>query len=205
MKGYIGITAHHWWNYIKDKNIPEVNFWNKKKTFKVLEAGDYFFFLKKNEPGENGERAVVGYAEYVRFEYLEPETAWEKYTNGNGHPNKEKFIDSMGSTLSADNLENIGCIILKDYKSFDTPVYLSDLKIDFATSIVSGKSITEEECKNILAASADKKISNINIPLEPFAVKELNGLVKVVCGKCKCEFEKASRCPECGQLVKFEE
>lgn len=112
----------------------------------------------------------------------------------------------MGSTLSADNLENIGCIILKDYKSFDEPVYLSDLKIDFAPSIVSGKSITEEECKNILAAaSAENKISNINIPLEPFAIKELNGLVKVVCGKCKSEFEKASRCPECGQLVKFEE
>lgn len=206
MKGYIGVTSYAWWNYLKNKNVPEINFWNKKKTFKVLESGDYFFFLKKNEPGENGERAVVGYAEYVRFECLEPLEAWDKYTIGNGHPDKEEFINSMGSTLSADSLDSIGCIILQNYKALDSPVYLSDLGIDFANSIVSGKSISEEECNTILNSSsgAVKKI-DINIPLAPIDVQNIDGKVKVICGNCKSEFDKASRCPDCGQLVKYEE
>lgn len=59
MKGYIGVTSSDWWNYLKNKKINIINFWNRKESFNVIERGDVFFFLKKNDLNETGERAVV--------------------------------------------------------------------------------------------------------------------------------------------------
>ena len=45
--------------------------------------------------------------------------------------------------------------------------------------------------------------SNINVPMNPQAIKRLQyGTLQYVCGRCGAEFKKAPRCPECGQLVK---
>lgn len=203
MKGYIGVTAHVWWDYLKDKNIDVINFWNKKKAFKVLDTGDYFFFLKKNGPKENGERYVVGYAEFDDFEYIDLDEAWDKYQQGNGHPDKEDFVKSMGSTLGDSQLTQIGCILLRRYKKFKTPVLLSEVGIEFANSIVSGKSIDEIECRTLLEAGEKSVSDDINSLLEPDMIEERNGTIKVTCAKCKNIFEKASRCPECGQLIKY--
>lgn len=39
----------------------------------------------------------------------------------------------------------IGCIILSDFQVFDNPVYLSNINIEFANGVMSGRSINEEE------------------------------------------------------------
>ncbi|PEE73604.1 hypothetical protein COM81_27770 [Priestia megaterium] len=44
----------------------------------------------------------------------------------------------------------IGCIILSDFQTFDNPVYLSDIGIEFKKTVVSGKSIMETEINAIL-------------------------------------------------------
>ena len=72
MKGYIGITAREWFEYLSSKdNIYEVNFWRKNtNNFRALDKGDPFFFLVKNEKNNRGERAVLGKATYERFEVM---------------------------------------------------------------------------------------------------------------------------------------
>lgn len=45
----------------------------------------------------------------------------------------------------------------------------------------------------------------INVPLKPLGTHEVNGVVTVVCGNCENELIKAERCPECGQLILYEQ
>ena len=102
MKGYIGVTDPKWWSYIKNSNLTEVNYWCKK-SFQVIEEGDFFFFLKRKSQGEKGERHVVGCAKFVRFECLNPIDAWKKYGEGNGHPTQTLFLENMENTLHSED------------------------------------------------------------------------------------------------------
>lgn len=47
-------------------------------------------------------------------------------------------------------------------------------------------------------------IDDINFPMEPENTLALSdGTIRYICGRCRTEFNKAPRCPECGQLVKI--
>lgn len=49
----------------------------------------------------------------------------------------------------------------------------------------------------------NEPISDINTPLRPKStVRKTDGTIRIACGRCGYLFIKASRCPECGQLVK---
>ena len=46
-KGHIGVTDNKWAKFISENDIETVNFWYKKYSFKAINQGDIFFFLKK--------------------------------------------------------------------------------------------------------------------------------------------------------------
>ncbi|MER1985732.1 MAG: HNH endonuclease [Solibacillus sp.] len=144
MNGYIGITSREWFEYLVEHQIHnKINFWRKNTNqFKVLKQGEPFFFLVKNSKGIKTERQVLGCAIFERFETSTVQEAWDKYKDGNGDQTFEGFIARMEKMFKT-NLQNeeIGCIILSDFKVFPQPVLLSDIGIDFQNSIVSGKSI----------------------------------------------------------------
>ena len=153
MNGYIGITSREWFTYLStDPGIKEVNFWRKNtNNFNVLQAGEPFFFLVKNDRRVRGERAVLGKATYVRYEVLTVAEAWEKYRDGNGDENRESFDSRMIEMFGTNtHTGQIGCIILADFQVFDNPVYLSNTNVKFANSTMSGMGITEEEVTSIL-------------------------------------------------------
>lgn len=58
--------------------------------------------------------------------------------------------------------------------------------------------------KLILAyTGADNDSESINVPMRPKnKVRKADGSVRYICGRCSFGFNQASRCPECGQLVK---
>ena len=58
--------------------------------------------------------------------------------------------------------------------------------------------------KLILAYNgADNDSESINVPMRPKnRVRKADGSLRYVCGRCSTAFNQASRCPECGQLVK---
>lgn len=168
MKGYIGVTAREWFSYLSNEpELNEVNFWRKNTNdFKVLNPGDPFFFIVKNEKGNKGERAVLGKGTYERFEVLTVNDAWNKYGNGNGDESKESFVTRMKTMFETDaNNGQIGCIILSDFTPFDNPVYLSEIGIDFKNSVVSGKGITEADV-NILLDNGFNNNEDIKRQLE---------------------------------------
>lgn len=173
MKGYIGVTSREWFHFLAEKNYQDkINFWRKNtKQFKVLETGEPFFFLVKNEKGVKTERAVLGMATFERFEVNTVEQAWNTYTQGNGDPNKESFKCRMQEMFQTTETQSqIGCIILSNFKVFDRPVSLSQLQIDFQNSVVSGKGITEHEVE-LIQKYAFKSFSSV--------VKELNEVYEV--------------------------
>lgn len=46
-------------------------------------------------------------------------------------------------------------------------------------------------------------VDDINVPIKPRRVLlNANGTVQYECGRCGLRFKKASRCPECGQMIK---
>lgn len=149
-KGYIGVTSREWFTYLKENNITqEVNFWRKNtNNFRVLEFGEPFFFLVKNDKNTKSERYVLGYGVYKRFEVLDIDKAWDKYQIGNGTSSKSEYLDRMRN-LFKKNSGDIGCIILDNLKFFDKPVILSKSGIMFDNSVVSGKGINNEEVNQI--------------------------------------------------------
>lgn len=144
MNGYIGITSREWFEYLMAHQIHnEINFWRKNTNqFKVLKQGEPFFFLVKNLKGIKTERQVLGCATFERFETNTVQGAWDRYKEGNGDRSFGDFIARMEEMFKT-NLqdEEIGCIILSDFKVFPQTVLLSEIGIDFQNSIVSGKSI----------------------------------------------------------------
>ena len=172
MKGYIGVTSYSWWNYIKDKNIKKINFWNTMKSFNVLKKGDVLFFLKKNEAFESGERFVVGCAFFEEFKRMSAEEAWNEYKQGNGFEKYDEFTTAYSSMFEGKSLDEIGCIILSNYIPFETPLRLSDYGIEFQHAIVSGKSISIEE--------TNKLIINAGINYWAFGQYYLKNLVELV-------------------------
>lgn len=49
-----------------------------------------------------------------------------------------------------------------------------------------------------------KTVADINTGVEPLELSTKEGKTIVTCPNCKGLFEKAPRCPECGQLIKYE-
>lgn len=163
-KGYIGITDNKWGKFINDNNISSANFWCKKHSFKAIQEGDIFFFLKKNnaeEKKEKLERKLIGYGIFKKFEVLSIENAWNKYGIGNGCSSIKLFSEKINAMykLKGDEV-TIGSIILNDIVMFEEPIYLSKIGIEFANEIVSGKTITIEEV-NIILNSIDVEIDYV--------------------------------------------
>ena len=165
MRGYIGVTDRQWFNNLKSQYIlNEVNFWRKNtNSFKSLELGQKFFFLVKNDKYNKAEREVLGVATFIRYEVLTIEEAWGKYEIGNGVNTKEEFYVKMKKMYQT-NIENslIGCIILNNVEFFEKEVLLSKLNIEFQTSIVSGKGISQKEVDKILDINNIDNSSSVN-------------------------------------------
>lgn len=152
MGGYIGITSREWFEYLAESQIHnEINFWRKNTNqFKVLKQGEPFFFLVKNIRGIKAERQVLGFATFKRFEVNTVQEAWNIYKEGNGDYIFEDFIARMENMFKTKfQNEEIGCIILSDFKVFSQPVLLSEVGINFQNSIVSGKSIELYETEQL--------------------------------------------------------
>lgn len=68
--GYLAISHPAWSDRISATKPHRCAFWRRATThFRVLEPGDPFFFLRKQDPGRPlNERRVIGHAEYVLCE-----------------------------------------------------------------------------------------------------------------------------------------
>jgi len=59
MNVYVGITDWSWYDYLRDYDSSEVNFWKPGGSFKAISEGDLFLFKMKAAHG--GKIAGGGY------------------------------------------------------------------------------------------------------------------------------------------------
>ncbi len=60
--------------------------------------------------------------------------------------------------------------------------------------------------EKILEGDSERdRTDDINEPMSARSLKDENGMNKYICGRCGTVFIMAKRCPECGQLIKYNE
>lgn len=150
MKLYVGVTDRDWFNFLRDRNAQEMNFWRPRasQNFNVLEPGGLFLFKSKFP-----ENKIVGGAFFVRHSTLPLDLAWTAFGEANGVASLEQFRRKILS-LRRDQERNptIGCTVLTQPFYVQPSAYI-EVPSDWSGNIVSGKSydISEGEGKRLYA------------------------------------------------------
>ena len=150
MAGYIAITSGKWIDCLKNNRTEVALFWCKKKSFKALKIGEDFFFLRRSEFKTSADRFIVGKGSFIEFKRMPSNVIWSEYGNSVGFETKDEFSENIRKTYGSD-VTDLGCIILGDIIFYDRPKSIKECEIAFSPYIVSGKTISDEECKKIKA------------------------------------------------------
>lgn len=148
MAGYIALTTLEWMNSIKHTKTSNAIFWCKKKNFKSIFCGEPIYLLQRGSFDSNADRFLIGKGTYDGFDILCLKMAWDKYGQLLGFSSFENLKKAMIVTYKSADI-NLGCILLRDLNFFDAPVSLSKCNVEFSKYIVSGKKISEEDCRKI--------------------------------------------------------
>ena len=93
MRFYIGVTDKRWFEFLRDRQADEVNFWrpSARTAFRALEPGQLFLW-KLHSP----ENFIVGGGFFVRYSSLPLSLAWEAFGPNNGASTRAEFAQSLG-------------------------------------------------------------------------------------------------------------
>lgn len=165
MNVYVGLTDWDWYDYLRDHNMAEVNFWKPSGgAFKTLQEGDLFLFkLKASAP--RGKRLIVGGGFFVSASTTTIDWAWRAFGNENGVNNLAEFSDKIWNYKKAEH--NLGTygevtnIILTDVFFFDDSDWY-ELGEPWSNSIVSGKTYRGEDAMR-LVAKAESQLRSMSL------------------------------------------
>ncbi len=138
MQIYVGITDYNWFQYLKERNSDEVNFWKPgSQPFKALQENDLFLF-KLHAP----QNYIVGGGYFVKYSLLPTYLAWDAFGEKNGTASLQDLNAAIERYRSRNNIimqnPQIGCIILTDVFYFDEQDWIPAPE-NFSKSIVQGK------------------------------------------------------------------
>ena len=167
MNIYIGVTDEKWFEYIKNEQLHEVNFWRPgSQPFKAIKQNDLFLF-KLHYPNNY----IVGGGFFVSYSYLPTYLAWDAFKNGNGTSSLSDLNKAIDGYRKKNNIIEsnpyIGCIILTDVFYFERDEWIP-APDDFGKYTVQGKrySIGVGAGKELYGQVQDKLASNSNINYE---------------------------------------
>lgn len=139
MKIWIGVTDGDWFEFLRNRNPDEVNFWQPSsgRAFRILTPGEPFLF-KLHSP----RNYLVGGGFFVRHTALPCSLAWQAFREKNGVPDLSTFYKRIWKYRRTDKVEadpKIGCSILAE------PFFWRDdewirVPSNWAANIVQGKS-----------------------------------------------------------------
>jgi len=142
MKFWVGVTDNNWYNFLRQQQPDEVNFWRPsgKTQFSAIQPGDLFLFKLKSPYNH-----IAGGGYFVRHSILPLSLAWEAFGEKNGAPDQESLI-RMISALRNDNNRNpdIGCSILTEPFFFHRQDWIP-APTNWGRSIVQGKTYSTED------------------------------------------------------------
>lgn len=145
MKYFIGNTDLEWYQYLKELDPEDINFWQPsgKLNFKAIEPGSPFL-LKLKFPINK----IAGIGFFSSHSILPIDFAWETFQNRNGCESKQIFFNKIASYRDHKNPieknRNVGCIVLTDPVFFDEEDWLSP-PTNWSKNIVQGKTFSTEE------------------------------------------------------------
>lgn len=145
----IAPTDSTWFESLKVSELNSfVNFWTPTPwNIKQLKIGDRLYFMLKSPI-----RKIGGFGEFVEYENLTGEEAWNKFGFRNGRLSKEEFVKSIQKYIHKNsskhrnneidiNKYTIGCIVLMNCEFWDKEHYrkADDYKIKFGKQVVTRK------------------------------------------------------------------
>lgn len=152
MQMYVGITDYNWFQFLKDRNANEVNFWKPgTQPFKALQENDLFLF-KLHAP----RNYIVGGGFFVKYSYLPSYLAWEAFKEMNGTSSLSDLNNAIAKYRAKNGISianpQMGCIILTDVFYFDEQDWIP-APVSFGKSIVQGKRyyLTDSEGQSLFA------------------------------------------------------
>ena len=154
MSGFIAITSDDWCSFLQKECADHAVFWRKKASFKALQSGELFFFL--NRKRKDGMRFVVGHGIFQNWELLTATDAWEKYGSQLGFPTEADFKQCVTDMYGVYDVE-LGCICLSNMCFYKQGIAPEQCGVDFSPYIVSGKTISDTECQNLLSSLGGSK------------------------------------------------
>lgn len=141
MKFYIGVTDPRWFNYLRQINLEDVNFWRPGDTaFKALPQGGPFVFKLKGKVNK-----IAGLGFFYQYIKLPITVAWETFGAGNGFDFFSDFVLAI-EELRRNNREHnpeLGCVVLTNPIFFKEGDWI-DLPSDWKSNIVSGSTYSTE-------------------------------------------------------------
>jgi hypothetical protein len=98
----IYITDPKWFSFLSINNITEnVNFWRKDNRNFNLETDDFFYFKIK------GAQYIAGRGQFISFENMTPEEAWQRYSINCGQSSRDEFNNSILELFPGTNIETV--------------------------------------------------------------------------------------------------
>ena len=146
MKMYVGVTDREWYEFLKERQCKEVNFWRPSaQNFKAVDENDLFLFKLK------GTNYIAGGGFYVKYSVLPIYLAWEAFGYENGRGTQEELVAAIASKndRNINFTTQIGCRILTDVFYFEEHDWIS-APDSFAKNIVSGKGYTSDTAEGAL-------------------------------------------------------
>jgi len=113
MQFWLGVTDHRWFNFLSQRRLEEVNFWQPTATppFKHLPIGTPFLF-KLRAPNN----CIAGGGHFVQFTKLPLSLAWDVFGEKNGCSSLTALHAHIADMANGDREPNpdIGCSVLTD-------------------------------------------------------------------------------------------
>lgn len=139
MGGYIGHTDHGWWEFLRAREISEVNFWRPGggRQFRALNPGEPFFFRLKSPINRIG-----GFGLFAHYAALPIWRAWEVFGEANGVATEVELIERcerLGRRQVRLN-DVIGCIAVAECTFFRQEEFL-EVPPSFNPQNLSGSTI----------------------------------------------------------------
>lgn len=134
---WVGVTDNHWYKFLAERNLDEVNFWQPSATppFTNRPVGMPFLFKLKRPYNH-----IAGGGFFVTYNKIPLSLAWDIFGEKNGASSHAEFRQLIGE-LSADKSEDveIGCTVLANVFYLDQGDWLPDPP-EWSGPIVRGKS-----------------------------------------------------------------
>jgi hypothetical protein len=159
--GYLAISHPAWCDRIRDTQPHRCAFWRRATTrFRVLEPGDPFFLLRKQQAGRPlRERRVIGHAEYVLCENRPLHELTGYYGLNELGVSSQKELEDRLVEIAWDADPNLPAIVgvlqLGPLKEFRHPVdwlTLPKIGIRFRANVVQGMGLDEAQVEGLLDA-----------------------------------------------------